>query len=103
MSALDMLREGRERVARGWTQGTYARDRDGRKAYAWAPEACAWCALGAMRVSGHFGAEYDAARALLERFTPAALAVSSFNDASTTTQADVLALYDRAIAAAEAT
>lgn len=102
MSALDMLREGRDRVARGWAQGAYARDRDGRSVYAWTPEACAWCALGALRVSGDFGADYDAARAALEKFTPA-LAVAPFNDATTTTQADVLALFDRAIAAAEAT
>lgn len=101
MTALDLLREGRERVARGWTQGAYARDAAGRSVYAWTPEACAWCALGAMRGVGRSGAEYDEARATLERLTPAR-SVSSFNDAPTTTQADVLALFDRAIATAGA-
>lgn len=32
-----------------WTQGTNARDRQGRETLVWMPGACQWCLLGALR------------------------------------------------------
>jgi hypothetical protein len=36
-------------VESGWTQGTYAKNRDGREVAAFSPEAASWCLHGALR------------------------------------------------------
>lgn len=101
MTPAELLRAGRERIARGHARDAYARDDQGREVYAWSPEACAWCALGALRFGPDFGGPvYGAAvDALLRAGDGLDFVLATFND--THPQADVLALFDRAIAAAD--
>jgi len=103
-AVLEALRAGRERVARGWTQRGYACDANGNDASPASSLATCWCALGGIYANSRQRAAHDAAVvALMDAMPPGAgHDVAAFNDATTTTQADVLALYDRAIAAQEA-
>lgn len=95
------LRAGRERIANGWTQGKSARTADGTSVSPESDIAASFCAMGAL------GAWYprDASAALAalagalprQGGAPAVTRLARFNDDPGTTQADVLALYDRAI------
>jgi hypothetical protein len=85
-----------------WVKGWYAVDARGRDADPCASRARRWCAAGALyrvvdgaaiAARGRATAE---ARGLLMRACPERY-VEKFNDAPTTTHADVLALFDRAI------
>jgi len=96
---IDALVRARGLVERGWCQGLHATDSDGRPVFWRDHRAERYCAIGAiyttpdprvrMRCVVHLrkaiGGEGD---------------VSGWNDAPERTQADVLALYDRAIALA---
>lgn len=103
-SLAEVLRAARERVAEGWTQGAMARDERGEETEPTESEAVCYCALGALesidRGSRSVGA--FVLRLALPRFVlgcaPDSM-VANFNDDPATTQADVLALFDRAIAA----
>lgn len=107
MSVLQILKDARKLIEKpeGWTKGTTARDFRGR-AIGWdEPEACRFCATAAIakaRLSTR--GPFDAARDTLN--TEAIIAghsgIVEFNDADATTHADVLALFDRAIASLEA-
>ena len=47
MTLLEQLQAVRARIEKGWTKGTYARDKDGQKTYFDSPTACKWCLAGA--------------------------------------------------------
>jgi hypothetical protein len=98
MTTAAYLREARQRIERGWCQGTWARTGDGAPTHSQDERANQWCALGALSCVG----------ALLngDNFLHMALPagwklVGDFNDAPGRTKEDILALYDRAIALAE--
>lgn len=81
-----------------WTKGEYARDERGKPVNIASQEAVCWCVLGATGWSG------NVADKMLERALfgmSAHCDIDVFNDASETTHADVMALFDRAIAMAE--
>lgn len=108
---LRLLRAGRERIARegGWTQGVPARDAMGESEAPAAKAATCWCVLGALwaECQGNIGilAPYSAALASAETelfFATNGTPVAPWNDAQGRTQADAVALYDRAVAAVEA-
>ena len=87
---LEALRAGRARIARGWCQGKYRNNLG---------DAVAWCARGAV---------YDDELAVMALWkilkdysTLPQYGVARYNDNPYTTQADILSLYDRAIAAEE--
>ncbi len=83
-----------------WTQGEMARDADGNMTISEDKTVCR-CALGAC-MSIQAGDGYRAMRASLNAQLPAGhIRVHEFNDAPKTTHADVLALFDRAIAGEE--
>lgn len=95
------LHRARELVRRGWTQGVFARDVQDGGVEPTAKGAVSYCAGGAIcSVVGHYGPcsplEYLAA-ALPTPCMPIYESLAIYNDASTTTQADILACYDRAI------
>ena len=97
MTASEVLRNARALIEKpeNWTRYLYARDAKGNNAVPQSEEACAWCALGAItRVGG-----YEKAAPVLKRLVRDA-DVPHFND--TKSHAEVLDLFDRAIAAAEA-
>lgn len=87
MKTVDVLRKARELVAAGWCKGAY---QQGRR----------FCAVGALRAACP---DEDMVVAVAHRRLGAYLPelvggdVVRYNDAHTTTHADVLALFDRAI------
>lgn len=100
MSLVNDLKRGRARIKRGWCQQASARDRDGMGVGADDRHAAAWCAAGAVYYD-------DAALTALARAlrVPSGLAygeeVVAYNDRERRRRADVLRLYDRAIAVAK--
>ena len=101
MNALELLRVGRSRLEQGHARGVYARDAGGCEVLPWADSACAWCVLGSLRHGFGFSTPvYHKAVGLLYAALPGNLVqLTTFADIAT--QADVLVLFDRAIAAAE--
>jgi head-tail adaptor len=99
MASADILRVARARIAdpKNWTTGTYARDAAGKPVKAWDREATCWCAIGAVHsISSSIGAEILLIRAAHD---VARKRIVEVNDAGI--HADVLTVFDAAIAAAE--
>lgn len=83
---------------KNWTKGSFAKDANGHKRYAIAPEAVCWCALGAVMRVGANDVLFGAACYWLDG--AAGTWMGGYNDAHT--HAEVLEVFDRAIASAEA-
>ena len=103
MTASEVLRNARALIEKpeNWTQGAYARDvkKDGLTSPL-SDQACAWCMMGAMQrcsPNDYFARQHG--YELLRKLGGVEY-VGEFND--THTHAEVLSLFDRAIAAAEA-
>lgn len=102
MSKADDLRDAFDAakkvlIEKGWTQGYYARNAKEELVSVRAEDACAFCAAGALMVAmGHTSRQlrYDAFD-ILESVTPDHN-VAIYNDASSRTKEDILALFDRA-------
>jgi hypothetical protein len=116
-TAAAMVSEARSLVARGWCQGTHARDRRGLEVPAWSSEARSWSLLGALLASWHHHEadtlEADviahladaealggATQVLGEAVGTASL--EQWNDHPQRTPADVLGALDRALRLLEA-
>ena len=104
METIDILRSARALIdtPEKWTRGTNARNASGRSVPFDSPSAVCFCAYGAvLRASG--GEIVLACQRLWEAL-PAGWPdiFPLYNDYPDTTYADVLALFDRAIAAEEA-
>ena len=86
-----------------WTQTSFARDAQGQPCESSSPEACQFCALGAIERAEHtrygFAMHWSASReALVAALPQGALdSVMVFNDNPTRTVDEVLALFDRAV------
>ena len=110
MKTLDILRAARVLIERALTQGYFAHDADGEECGSLSESAVCWCAIGAaIRAdppASSFAAERALWMALPEEFRSAsedpADDVAEFNDTPGRAKEEVLALYDRAIAAQEA-
>lgn len=102
MNTIEVLRAARELISDSarWTKGTSARDINGQKCEI--SRGVSWCALGAAdKFSAGRGAAGAALHAALASMPGNELRmVTSYNDSHT--HAEVLALFDRAIAAEEA-
>ena len=84
-----------------WCRGAWARSAHRRPVLEASAKACSFCALGAVnRVAPSWNLRGQAHGALFHSL-PKFPSVHQFNDARSTTHADILALYDRAIALAE--
>jgi len=100
-SVLDALRAGRERVIRGWTRGCLARDANGREVDPVSDQATCWCVIGAIdSVTGNENNASHGAVTVLDSALEGR-EIADFNDDPATTQTDVIALFDRAIATLE--
>jgi len=97
LSVVEVLEAARARVAKGWTQKVFARDSDGNEAKADGPNACRWCAEGAIS----FGPGALNALILLE-CAIGGPGVVRWNDTPGRTQAEVISAFDRAIILAKA-
>ena len=102
MTTLDVLKAARELISdpARWTQGFFARDGAGMPAYASDPRATRWCLEGALIKFCLGDASYAAALMVLRREQPVPqLPAYVYNDDHT--HAEVLALFDAAIARLE--
>lgn len=103
-NTIDILKRARALVERGWCQGTYSRDERGVASLSKSQD-CSWCSVGALDTaagsdSDKYLAAYDE---LATAITPGGdVGVVKWNDAPGRTQAEVLAMFDRAIASLEA-
>lgn len=110
-TALDILQDVRKLLEspRSWTKRAFARDASGRETGNYHDAAC-WCLLGAInkcaRVASfadphYFDAREHIKRAVVEIAGPGSPDVptttASFNDAPSTSHADILAVLDKAI------
>lgn len=103
-TTLETLRAARELIAKpgGWTQEFFARNASGERTNKFGPDAVCFCAYGAIdRAAGHSFSEAD--RRFMEALFDATGRddVADWNDAPGRTQAEVVALFDKAIAAEE--
>lgn len=100
MNAADILRAARKRIERPecWTQFFPARNELGLQVSPWQSEAARWCAWGAIEAErpADTNAETFLTQAMEAMGTHG---IGEFND--THTHAEVLAAFDKAIAAAE--
>lgn len=104
---LKILKDARELLSdeKRWTKGMWARTAAMMPTDSKSEDAVCWCAMGALcRVIDYDrdASEFRMATAYLtEALPPSWWGVSVFNDAKATTHADLLAMFDRAIAKAE--
>lgn len=109
MKASELLTRARARIAlpEAWTKRWFARDAGGNKINETDPDAVCFCAIGAVsaectEITGSRRIrQVEDACTYLRREAPSQVGVSHYNDRDTTTHADVLAWFDRAIAAAK--
>src|SRR5690348_13272781 len=107
---LDVLRESREYIKRGWCQRALAKNSLGDRICGNQAGAREWCALGAIGAAlnlghpAHTGLGVVCINALADLLPPAGYwngdaigTVVDFNNADDTKQADVLNLFDRAL------
>lgn len=106
MTPKEILVAARERVAKGWCKGKYSVDADGNSCCF--ADAAKVCASGAMMADEEDLGLSDSAIREARGFFLEAIAdkrigngsIVDFNDDASTTQTDVLAAFDKAIAAA---
>ncbi len=114
MTVLEILRAARERIRTGWTQGAMARDAAQRRVQPEHPLACVWCAAGALfaTTTPHEPPEDSEARGVAmglltveaKAWDPRVASLEQnplvvWNDRPGRTQAEVIGLFDAAIAA----
>ncbi len=101
---LTLLRAARERISnpKHWTRGTWARTKGGEPCPSKAPDACCWCALGALSYAKPADAPSDLwTRALIAlwpdlRWGRRTDGIAVFNDLNS--HEEVLMMFDKAIA-----
>lgn len=96
-TTVEVLKAAREIISapEHWCQGATARDADGVKTYPADPDACRWCAYGALlKAAGNFRAADDGPL-LLAAQLPRGVGIGVFNDSHE--HAEVIAVFDKAI------
>ena len=102
MSIVQSLIDTKSKLQAGWTQLTYARNKEGEAVPVRAPDACSFCIMGAMRAAGawdHYEAFCFVREAIGE--TGVQGTIPEFNDRPEATQDEVVAVIDRAIEIAQ--
>jgi hypothetical protein len=101
----EVLRNGRDLVVQGWTQGADARDAEQTPVHPWSAEARSWSVLGAVIC----GDDSHEGQVPIDRLAAAAVhlsraieaqSLSRWNDEPGRTQADAVAAFDAALASA---
>jgi len=105
-AVIAVLVKGLKRIQRGWTQGAMACTVDGRSLpslAAGSPEACRWCAIGAItdaRNTSVWSDAIDTLRAVVAARTQHSadeVQIVWWNDAPGRTQAEVVEVYQQAL------
>lgn len=105
LTPAEVLRRAKALIAEPekWTKGENARDAAGNWVWADSARAVCWCAQGAINaVAPDSLVALCNALGFVNRTAGVMSNIVTLNDAPTTTHADIMALFDRAIAAAEA-
>lgn len=104
MNTRTILTKARALIKKGWAQGAFARDKDGKIALIKGKQATCFCITGAVcRISSSYIMQGDCFESLKRALRLPTLAdVARWNDAPGRTQAEVLAAFDKAIALARA-
>ena len=107
METIDVLKATRALIdtPEKWTKGAYARDARGRVVGWLDPGASCFCVQGAFhKALGHLGdSSFEVWHERVSDAFPAHFnSVQEYNDHPDTTHADIMAVFDRAIAAEEA-
>jgi len=101
MTNKECLEKARGFIALGWTQQEFARKANGKPVLALDPKATCWCIQGALQAALNKTGNYS------ERFYECSILLANaadnhaliwWNDAPYRTQAEVLAVFDQAIA-----
>lgn len=99
VETLTLLKNARELISNeeNWTYGSYSRSIDGGTAIPSSTDAVCWCSIGALRKFGAWDSVNDAMFELMVAMPEDyRQSVATFNDSHT--HAEVLALFDKAIA-----
>lgn len=109
-TAKEILIAARGYITKGWCQMASARDEEGKSCYFGSVKACSWCSSGAITRANHDIYKldilaWDASLQQVYKVLESILGekIVPWNDADNRTQADVLELFDRAIASLETT
>jgi hypothetical protein len=103
--AREVLKNGRELVAQGWSQGAEARDSDQNAVHPWSSEARSWSVLGAIVCGdetrrGRVPIDQLATAAILLAHAVDTASLSKWNDQPGRTQAEAVAEFNAALASA---
>lgn len=88
MTTAEILNAAADLCERGWTQGDFAVNADGRVSAPWDKSAVAWCVIGAVRSCTKDAWDVTNAIALLHGYV--GQNVSAWNDTPGRTQAEVV-------------
>ncbi|ORE90682.1 hypothetical protein ATO13_22221 [Stappia sp. 22II-S9-Z10] len=97
----EVLRKARGYVERGWTQRSFARGPDGAVVSPVDASATCWCSIGAIMAASNYDMTVYVPASDALRAAIAGSNLPRWNDDLRRTLADVLAAFDKAIAAAE--
>lgn len=110
MNALEILKSARAILSNPdhWIKDDMAKDKNRKSVETSDPEACSFCTLGALRRAAgitfrNSNAYTDARVAIREELPNNTVSIACYNDRVSTTHADVLGLFDRAISKMENT
>ena len=100
---VEILRKAKQLVQAGWCKGYAARDANDSPVDCYGPQAVSFCMYGAIERVRDLGPFWDEDGEYAEGYLEQAVGcdIADFNDADDTGKPDVLAAFDRAIAAAE--
>lgn len=105
----ELLIRARGRIEKGWCQGAYAKNADGDGVGATDPDATSFCIRGAILAVGPLdysvrSPAYGLLENVVDRISQSPCdSLAGYNDAPERTQAEVLAVFDAAIALADPT
>lgn len=105
----DLLTRARERIEKGWCQGAYAKAADGESVSACGPCATSFCIRGAVLAVGPLdyavrAPAYNLLENIVDQITQSPCdSLAGYNDAPGRTHAEILAVFDAAIALADPT
>lgn len=99
MTTLQVLRKARALIKKGWTQGAFARRKNGHTTEDDSAAAVKFCVRGAINRVARFGEWQVASKCLQDALDDPWRSLVEFNDAKGRKRAEVVALFDRAIKA----